>query len=230
MKNLYRYKMKSMKNLLLAMMMVLGVLSFSCKEDQLESIYIKRNGNLSITLLDGEEPVVGQEVKLYSAYSWSIMNALETDEKGTIDFGTLHEGSYGIMFHIEGEVHIEQEVQVISGGPTDNKVIQLKDYMGTYTVELFDGNTNEIIKDDHGYGIAIVPYIEVLEDVEEEDLVNYAREIKYFASGVVTFELPVYEYVAFLVKKYEDDYFEYVDEFYIEKLEEQKSRAYVELD
>src|SRR5690606_3006638 len=122
------------------------------------------------------------------------------------DFGTFHEGFYGIVFHIEGYVEVEQEIQVISGEAKGNKVIQLKDYMGTYTVELFDDNTNEIIKEDHGYGIAIVPYTEGLEDVEEDDILDYAREIKYFESGVVAFELPIYEYVAFLVKKDEDDY------------------------
>lgn len=219
-----------MKNILMGLLMVSVMLSFSCKEDQLESITIKKNGDLSIVLLDGENPVPGQKVFLYSGYSGGIISALETNEKGVINFGTFHEGFYGIRFHVEGEVYVEQEIQVISGETKGNKVIQLKDYVGTYTVELFDYNTNEIIKDDHGYGIAIVPYIEVLEDVEEEDLVNYAREIKYFASGVVTFELPVYEYVAFLVKKDEDDYFEYVDEFYIDRLDDEKSRAYVDLD
>lgn len=219
-----------MKNILMGLLMVSVMLSFSCKEDQLESITIKKSGDLSIVLLDGENPVEGQKVFLYSSYFGNIINALETNEKGVINFGTFHEGFYGIMFHIEGNVRVEREIQVISGAPKGNEVIQLKDYVGTYTVELFDYNTNEIIKDDHGYGIAIVPYIEVLEDVEEEDLVNYAREIKYFASGVVTFELPVYEYVAFLVKKDEDDYFEYVDEFYIDRLDDEKSRAYVDLD
>lgn len=219
-----------MKNILMGLLMVSVMLSFSCKEDQLESITIKKSGDLSIVLLDGENPVEGQKVFLYSSYFGNIINALETNEKGVINFGTFHEGFYGIMFHIEGNVRVEREIQVISGAPKGNEVIQLKDYVGTYTVELFDYNTSEIIKDDHGYGIAIVPYIEGLEDVEEEDLINYAREIKYFASGVVTFELPVYEYVAFLVKKDEDDYFEYVDEFYIDRLDDEKSRAYVDLD
>lgn len=218
-----------MKNLLLGMMMVLGVLSFSCKEDQLESIYVKRNGNLSITILDGEEPVKGQEVKLYSGYSGNIMDVSETDEKGVINFGTLYEGAYGIVFEIEGQVYVEKVVQVISGG-SSNKTIQLKDYVGTYTVQLYERYTDELVEEDHGYGIAIVPYTEGLEDVEEEDVLDYAREIKYFESGVVTFELPTYEYVAFLVKKDEEDYLEYVDEFSMDRLEVEKSRAYVELD
>lgn len=218
-----------MKNLLLGLMLIAAVLSFSCKEDQLESIYIKRNGNLSIAILDGGEPVAGQEVKLYSSYSDNIINALETNEKGIIDFGTLHEGFYGIMFHIEGEVRVEQEVQVISGEPS-NKTIQLKDYVGNYTVQLYKRYTNELVKEDHAYGIAIVPYTAGLEDVVEEDILDYAREIKYFESGAVTFELPVYEYIAFLVRKDEDDYFEYIDEFDIDRLDERKSRAYVTLD
>ncbi len=221
--------MISMKNILLGLMMVLGVFSFSCKEDQLESIYIKRSGNLSITILDGEEPVKGQKVILYSGYSGDIMNAFETDEKGVINLGNLYEGAYEIGFEIEGYVYVDQEVQVISGGPT-SKTIQVKDYVGTFTVDLYQRYVNEVLKEDHGYGIAIIPYTEDLDHVKEEDILDYAREIKYFDQGMVVFELPAYEYIVFLVKKDDEDFLQYVDERYIGRLDEKRSRAYVTID
>lgn len=224
--------MKNISNkILFGLLAVSTVLSFSCKDDdQLDSIIIKRSADLSIAILDGDEPVVDQKVYLYSQFTSNALNILHTDEKGMIHFGTLNEGVYSIEFEIKGYVNIDKEVQVISGGAT-NKTIQIKDYVGTYTVQLYDDNTNEIIKEDHGYGIAIIPYTKELDDAKEEDLLSYAKEIKYFdAEGIVTFELPTYYYVAFLVKKDDESLLDYVDDIYIDRLDERKSRAYVDLE
>src|SRR5699024_7201623 len=84
----------SMKKLNAYLLVVLlSVIGFACKEDPLESITIKTSGKLSITLLNGNQPVANQKVWFESAVS-GFEDVFFTDANGKIDFEALNAGPY----------------------------------------------------------------------------------------------------------------------------------------
>src|SRR5690554_4721423 len=120
---------KVTQKFIMMLFVAVSALFVACdSDDNLESITLKRSGGLSITVLNGEEPLVNQKVRFYNYLTESEIDVLLTDENGVIDFGKLNDGIYGVSIEILAPKYYEifQEIQVLSG-ESINKTIQLQD-------------------------------------------------------------------------------------------------------
>jgi hypothetical protein len=216
--------------LLVALMGTAGVMS-SCKKDDMETIVLKRDGRLNITIKNGETPVADTKVRFYNEDSGNEIDVLVTDANGFVDFGQLNEGTYAISVEVLSPKYtrINQEIQVISG-QTIKKDIQVADYMGTYTVALNDDDTEDVVKEDVGLGIAVVPYNDAYERITSmKEVIGLATEIKYFeTAGEVIFDLPTAAYNVFVVRG--DSVVSTIDGISIDKLEDRFERYYIDVN
>lgn len=206
----------------LAMFLAISVLSVSCQKDDMESITLKSSGNLAVTILNGEEPVANAELWLLNGATENEIDVVLTDEDGKIDFGKLNEGTYVLSLEIESPKYtrIYQEVQVISGESV-SKVVQIGDYVGTYTVALFNWGTNEAVQEDLGLGLAMIPENDAYHrSKSDEERIALATAIEYFgAEGQLVFEeLPMADYNVFAVRG--DSIISQVNEIEMNKLGE----------
>lgn len=177
-------------------------LMYSCKDDGMESITLKRSGNLKVVIKNGETPVASTQITFYNADTENELDIVTTDEQGVIDFGKLNEGNYGISFETsEPYSRINQELQVVSG---ENKeyTVQVEHYVGDLTLFLRDNNSGDLIAEDLKVGVAIVPDNNDFEKAfTNEEVIALATEMKYFgAEGKVFFEnIPTGTYKLFQV-------------------------------
>lgn len=193
------------------LVVLLSFIGFACKEDKLESITIKTSGNLSVTLMNGNQPMTNQKVWFENALS-GFDDVLLTDENGRIDFGPLNAGPYVLYMEVdEPYTEVEQEIHVISG-ESIQKEIQIKDYVGSYKVTVKDNWSSEIINEDLGFKVLFVPinnaFYEATDYASISDVMYElaAKEATLGNKGIVTVELPVATYNIYLVK---DDYIIY---------------------
>lgn len=216
--------------LLVALMGSAGVMS-SCKKDDMETIVLKRDGRLNVTIKNGETPVADAKVRFYNEDSGNEIDVLVTDANGFVDFGQLNEGTYAISVEVLSPKYtrIYQEIQVISG-QTIKKDIQVADYVGAFTIALNDGETGDVVKEDVGLGIAVVPYNDAYERItSEEEIIGLATEIKYFGTaGEIVFDLPTADYDVFAVRG--DSIVDHVDEISLDKLEDSFERYYIDVN
>lgn len=202
-----------MQKIFVVLFLATSILATSCSNDDMESITLKRNGSINITVLKGDEPLANQKVRITSLSTNNEIDVLITNEKGTVDFGKLNDGPYEIT--VEATVHnfikVVQEVQVISG-ESINKTIQLDEYLIDYTVEL--KNMSEELIDEltigtFQVGICVLPATvwdqkDVSDPLLIQDLIASSIAIKYFeittsSSSRITASLPVGEYVALTI-------------------------------
>jgi len=193
------------------LVVLLSIIGFACKEDPLESITIKTSGTLSVTLMNGNQPLANQKVWFESASS-GFEDVLLTDANGKIDFGPLNAGPYSLYTEVEEPyTQVHQEIHVISG-ENIQKEIQIRDYVGSYKISLRDNWSSEIINEDLGLKVLFVPlndaYYEATSYASIADVMYElaAKEVTLGDKGVHTVELPVANYNIYLVK---DDYIIY---------------------
>lgn len=193
------------RNLRLFLLMLLvgtSGLMYSCKDDKMESITLKRSGGLKVIIKNGESPVTSTQITFSNADTGNELDVVTTDEQGVIDFGKLNEGNYAISFETsEPYSRINQELQVVSG---ENKeyTVQVQDYVGDLTVFLKDYSTNDLIMEDLKVGVAIVPKNNDFKKAfTNEDKIALATGMKYFgAEGSVSFEnIPTGDYILYHV-------------------------------
>lgn len=207
--------------LMLVLFIAVSVLSVSCQKDDMESIVLKRSGSLTVTILNGEAPVANTKVRFFNEDTGNEIDVYITDEKGRIDFGQLNEGSYAVEVEVESPyTELKQEIQIISGEHT-KRTIQIGEYVGTFTIELLDEETGEVVKEDLGLGVALVPYNNALERTKtDEEVIALATTIAYFGeAGELTLSLPVANYVLFAVRG--DSILYDISNFDLERLEEE---------
>lgn len=188
------------KNLRLFLLMLListSGLMVACKDDDMESITLKRSGNLRVVVKNGDAPVANTQVRFYNADTGNELDIVSTDEQGIVDFGKLNEGNYSISFEVSDPYSfIEQEFQVVSGENKEYSV-QVSDYVGNLNLFLKDNYWNNIIKEDLNIGIAIVPDNDDFKKVfTNEEIIALATDSKYFGTdGKILFEnIPTGDY------------------------------------
>lgn len=177
-------------------------LMISCKDDEMESITLKRSGNLKVTIKNGESPVADTQIRFFNANTGNELDVVATNAQGVIDFGKLNEGNYGISFEVsEPYSLIEQEFQVVSG---ENKeyTVQVKDYVGNLTVFLKDNYNGSLIMEDLKVGVAIVPdNNDFAKAFSNGEIIALATEMSYFGTkGSILFEnIPTGEYTLYQI-------------------------------
>ena len=204
-----------------------GVMS-SCNKDDMDTIVVKRSGNLSVAIKDGENPVAEKKVRFYNATSGNEIDVLITDANGSINFGELNEGTYKIEVEIESPKYarISQEIQVISGQST-NRTIQVTDYVGNFVAQLTDSQTNENVTGGLGLGLAFVPYNDAFERARNpKEIFELANDVQYFGdNGEISVDLPTAYYIIYEVRG--DSILVEWDDLTIRKLEDRFFRYYV---
>lgn len=187
------------------LVVLLSVIGFACKEDPLESITIKTSGTLSVTLMNGNQPLANQKVWFESSIS-GFEDVLLTDANGRIDFGPLNAGSYVLYTEVdEPYTEVHQEIHVISG-ENIHKELQVKNYVGIFKFSLRDNWNSNIINEDLGFKILFVPlndaFYEATSYASITDVMYElaAKEVTLGDKGILTVELPVAKYNIYLVK------------------------------
>lgn len=190
------------------LVVLLSVIGFACKEDPLESITIKTSGKLSITLLNGNQPVANQKVWFESAVS-GFEDVFFTDANGKIDFEALNAGPYVLYTTIdEPYTQVEQEIHVISGEHIQKEIL-IQNHVGTYKYSIRDNYNGTLVTEDLGLKILFVPineaYHEAMEygPIQDHMFELAAKEVNVGSQGIITVDLPVAQYNVYLVK---DDY------------------------
>ena len=215
------------RNLRLFLLMLLvgtSGLMYSCKDDKMESITLKRIGNAKITVKNGETLLGNTELKLVNADTGGELQVLTTDESGIVSLTGVIEGNYGILMEINSPKYatVYQEFQIVSGENRDI-TINVSEHSGSLTVYLVDEDKEELIKSELNIGIAVIPRsIEYEKALSAEEKIALATEIKYFGtSGEITFEnIPSGTYDLYKIKAdtIERNLFETIT---IERLEEE---------
>lgn len=219
---------KNLQVLVLAGLMASAGVMSSCNKDDMETIVVKRSGNLSVTIKDGESPVAETKVRFFNSISGNEVDVLITDANGSINFGELNEGTYKIEVEIDSPKYsrISQEIQVISGQST-NRTIQVTDYVGNFVAQLTDSQTNDNITEDLGLGLAFVPYNDAFERARtNKEMFELANDVQYFGDdGEISVELPTAYYFIYEVRG--DSILGEWDDLTIRKLEDRFFRYHV---
>lgn len=188
------------------LVVLLSVIGFACKEDPLESITIKTSGKLSITLLNGNQPVANQKVWFESAVS-GFEDVFFTDANGKIDFEALNAGPYVLYTTIdEPYTQVEQEIHVISGEHIQKEIL-IQNHVGTYKYSIRDNYNGTLVTEDLGLKILFVPineaYHEAMEygPIQDHMFELAAKEVNVGSQGIITVDLPVAQYNVYLVKE-----------------------------
>lgn len=212
------------------LVVLLSVIGFACKEDPLESITIKTSGKLSITLLNGNQPVANQKVWFESAVS-GFEDVFFTDANGKIDFEALNAGPYVLYTTIdEPYTQVEQEIHVISGEHIQKEIL-IQNHVGTYKYSIRDNYNGTLVTEDLGLKILFVPineaYHEAMEygPIQDHMFELAAKEVSVGNQGIITVDLPVATYNVYLVK---DDYIVSTHNYrYVYRYENSSSTFYV---
>lgn len=216
---------KNLQVMVLAALIGASGMMTSCGKDDLESVVVKRSGSLIVTIRDGETPVADTKVRFYNENSENEIDVFITDANGTVNFGELNEGVYSVSFEVKSPKYalIKQEIQVISGQAA-NKTIQVTDYVGNMVVSLTDYNTDEVVTEDVGLGLAFVPDNDALERTRtDEEIFALANEVKYFGTaGEISVDLPIGSYDTYVVRG--DSIISWWDDFTLVRQDEKFAR------
>lgn len=189
------------------LVVLLSIIGFACKEDPLESITIKSSGKLSVTLMNGNQPLANQKVWLENLRT-EMEDVFLTDESGTIDFGLLNEGPYFLYAEIEEPyTEIRQELHVHSG-ETIQKEIQIQDHVGTFKCTLKDSYSGDLVTEDLGLKILFVPINDVFNEttnygsnVPEHMFELATKEVSVGSQSNIAVDVPAGYYNIYLVKE-----------------------------
>lgn len=186
------------------LVVLLSFIGFACEDDKLESITIKSSGKLSVTLMNGNQPLAKQKVWFENLKTESS-DVFLTDENGIIDFGLLNEGPYELYAMVkEPYTELRQEVHVISG-ETIQKEIQIEDYVGSLKYSVRDYYTRELVTGDLGLKILFVPRNDAFYEAVEygsikDHMFELATKEVNVSNQYITVDLPVASYNVYLVK------------------------------
>lgn len=215
------------------LVVLLSIIGFACKEDPLESITIKSSGKLSVTLMNGNQPLANQKV-WFENLRTEMEDVFLTDENGTIDFGLLNEGPYFLYAEVaEPYTRIRQEVHVHSG-ETIQKEIRVQDYVGTFKYSIRDNNSGELVTEDLGLKILFVPRNEAYYEatnygsIQDHMFELATKEVSVGNQSNITVDLPVAEYNVYLVK--EDNIVASHSYMYVYRYETSSSTFYIYTD
>lgn len=175
----------------------------SCKDDN-DELIIKRNGNITVTILDGEQPVSNKKVKVSNASSGKLFDIITTNTNGEISLNNVLEGNYAFSIEVTepNYANFSKQFQVISG-ESRTVVFQTRDLSSSLTLFLVDNFNKNIIKENVNVGIAIIPNgINFDQAFSNAEKIALASSIKYFEQeGTVSFEnIPYGTYQIFRVK------------------------------
>lgn len=139
---------KKLPSLLLLLLVL--CLSFSCQNDEMDSMFIRNDGSLKVKLADGEGKGIPEvEVRLFNYATENEIDFQTTSENGEIDFGRLTAGNYSIALkttHNEKWYAISKEVQIHSSIDKVEEII-LDEYFGSVEVQVVEENESTITEE-----------------------------------------------------------------------------------
>ncbi len=216
---MFNQKLEIMKftNQSFALFLVITIfLSLGCSNEKDELVlYEKKAGKLNIEVYqqDDETPVADKLVKLYSGST--EFKAEETDSKGKVDFGQVLQGTYTISLKdinigTENDLseaslyNVNKKVQVMTD-ETTKEIINVKDYVGSFYVTVFDRYSDSVYNDANIYLLKKNIYSRYNYYIDNEsDIDPYAIGQKTTDDkGMATFtDVPAnYDYIFLVVNK-----------------------------
>ncbi len=182
----------------------IGALVFSsCKEDEIDSIFFRTDGALSITLTDDDgKAVADARAELYNFSTGNRISVKRTDENGRVDFGRYESGEYLVNMELShnGEwFDFDEEIHILSGVDTKHNM-SLADQRGDFFIKIFNSNDGELINFDLGdLKIGLVPYNdEFSQTINDAEILSLITSSYKAESSLEVKDVPAARYLAVL--------------------------------